>query len=1008
MPRHHELTQRMADIAQRPDIANDGEIEELAEEFAELCTDANSRLGEIRQLIGKGLRAEAVSRAQRDPDLLELAMALDFLFLTRWNELCNQTNVPLAPLLARETAGDLNEAYTALQPLEGLLSQHRLLALAKASLRDRLLVLRQISDKDPNNDAWSSDIATLEKSRVRELESDVDSAGTKKDLTEIANLHREINNTQWQVPIPENIQVKVSRLHQTLRRESLIAGFQGIVTNLKTALQKRDVGVMRSLLTTAEETAVQIQPPLQAELYSQLDAPRQAIAAAASQAEVQAQFNIALDKLRHSLQTNISKENLVTYRTVLESKIAAVDQHGLVIPESVVALARRKLKEIDSQQRRNFVFKIFAVSFTCVVLAATVTGIVVFLNASSAREAEVAKFTTLFEQGDYQNVIAAFDRLVSEGSPYADNQEILKLQNEAHTRFSAAELIKARLKTLVESLEMNGVEVFSSADVEEARGLADQLQDLDMIVRLDKFELDVEDFRNRSAQARQKAYADQYRGISLAVDELALKDTLLTKEKLDKVQGELELLQEQYLDIANKSLIQTRLGQIVDLRTRMKTDINFLNLKNELRVSSGIASQYSSALRNLQKFLLTNPLDAQMKNDIEFVLLEANYWTGVVAWGQFYSVQFQPDLITKSPLKLAAEQAKVAYEKGMSLVQMYPEFETKSEFLDRKDVLTAITQRPQADIVMLRADLRRAIGSTQAVLIANKDMQKVTYNLQNLLAWEGFSAKEVGDKIVFKAFKNRDYELMEFGHRERDIVYYGSSPNRMLQQEIFNILDALNGATKSWEETFLDALDMLFDARIATFPNQFKANLGGKHQIPLPAIQRLFIARSLLSLATEHSVVLREEFTDALRALETADVDNGIDFVAPTTDQSRLTNRNADETLRALQEKLDQSRPQVLRQLGEFSNTPKSAPLWVGWMDVREGGYTVRFSEGKPNSGAMFTVISDGADTSKAIIIELGNANGGVLQIPGNSVGSNFRHRFGRPVFTYAVPKTKE
>jgi hypothetical protein len=1008
MPRYHDLTQRMTDIAQRPDIANDGEIEELAEEFAELCTDANSRLGEIRQLLGKGLRAEAVSRAQRDPDLLELVMALDFLFLARWNELCNQVNVPLAALLARETAGDLNEAYTAQQPLEGLLSQHRLLALAKASLRDRLLVLREISDKDPNNDAWSKDIVTLEKSRVRELESDVESAGDKKDLTEIASLHREINITQWQVPIPENVQAKVSRLHQVLRRQSLIAEFEAIVTNLNIALQKGDVDAMRQLLTAGEQTAVQIQPPLQAELYAKLEGPRQAIAAAASQAEVQAQFDIALDKLRHSLQTNISKSNLVTYRTILESKIAAAEQYGLVIPAAVVVQARRKLKEIDSQQRRDFVFKIFAVSFTCVVLAATVTGIVLFLNSSSAREAEVAKFTTLFEQGDYQNIIAAFDRLVSEGSPYADNQEILKIQNEAHTRFSAAELIKARLKTLVESLEMNGVEVFSSADVEEARGLADPVQDLDMIVRLDKFELDVEDFRNRSAQARQEAYADQYRGISLAVDELALKDTLLTKEKLDKVQGELELLREQYLNIANKSLIQTRLGQINELRTRMKTDINFINLKNELTVSSGIASQYSNALRNLQKFLLTNPLDAQMKNDIEFVLLEANYWTGVVAWGQFYSVQFQPDLITKSPLKLAAEQAKVAIEKGTSLVQMYPEFKTKSEFLDRKDALLLIAQRPTADIVMLRAELRRIIGSTPAVLIANKEGQKVTYNLQDLLPWAAFSAKNIGGKIIFKSFKNRDYELGEYGHREIDIVYYGSSPNRILQEEIFSLLDTLNGNVKSWEEIFLDALDVLFDISKTTFPNQFKGLLGVKHQIPLPAIQRLFICRTLLSLANEHSVVLSEEFTGALRALETADVDNGIDFVAPTTDQSRLTNRNADETLRALQEKLDQSRPQVLRQLGEFSNTPKSAPLWVGWMDVREGGYTVRFSEGKPNSGAMFTVISDGADTSKAIIIELGNANGGVLQIPENSVGSNFRHRFGRPVFTYAVPKTKE
>ena len=163
----------------------------------------------------------------------------------------------------------------------------------------------------------------------------------------------------------------------------------------------------------------------------------------------------------------------------------------------------------------------------------------------------------------------------------------------------------------------------------------------------------------------------------------------------------------------------------------------------------------------------------------------------------------------------------------------------------------------------------------------------------------------------------------------------------------------------------------------------------------------------MLNIANEYSIALSEEFGEALRALETADVDNGIDFVAPTTSQSRLSNRNADEALKAFKETLDQVRPQVLSQLDEFSNTPKSAVDWVGWIDVRDEGYTVRFLDGKPNSGAMFTVIRNGLDTSQAKIIELGNANGGVLQIPKNSIGSNIKHRFGRPVFTYKKPTPK-
>ena len=1009
MARHHELVQRLTEIAQRPAISTDEEIKELAEEYAELCSAANKSLGEVRLLLAQGLRVEAVTRARdQDPDLLDLVMVLDFLYVRPWNELCRQKMVPLSPILALETAAALNEAYTAQQPLEGLLTQHRLLALAKASLRDRLLVLRQISDKDPNNDAWTRDIAALEKSRVRELDSDVEAAGAKNDLTEIANLHREINNTQWQISVPEHVQAKVSTLHRALRRLSLLAGFEVLVNNLDIAHQGNDLDAMRQLLTLAEETAVQIEPPVDAELYSQLEGPRQVLAAAASEAEAQAQFEIAVSQLRHCLATDISGENLVSYRTVIESRKSAVEQFGFVFPETLYQLTARKLKQIDNQQRRTFVLKLFAASFTVIVLGAAVTAIIVFLNASSAREAEVAKYTTYFKQGNYEQIIESFAKLRREGSDYANDQDILKIQDEAQARFVAAKANKARLQGLFEKLEKNGFENFSIKDYEELKELAELLQDHEMLERLRKFHFELELFRSRLEQEQQNAYADRYRVVALAVEALATKGALLTSEDLDKAKGDLELLLNDYPGLANRPLIESLLRHIAEMRTQMKNMATFTNLKNELTVSCGVAAQYANALRNLYKFLQEHPLDATMKNDIEFVLLESNYWAGVVAWGQFYSVQFQPELIIKSPLKLAAEQAKASIEQGTLLAQMFPELEVKSEYLERRDMLLSITLRPQADIVGLRADLRKHIGSTQAVLIANKDTQKVTYNLQDLLPWETFSAKKVVDKIVFKGFANVENETTEYGVRERDVIYYGPAPHTTIQQEIFSVLDDLNSAGKSWEEVFLDALDVLFDDAIITFPNQFRAKIGNKQTVPLSAIQRLLISRLLLGFATEHSVALSESLTSALRELETADVDLRVDFVAPTTDQSRLQNRNAEETLKALKGKLEQSRPEVLRQLDNFSKTPKSAVVWVGWIDVRDGGYTVRFSDGKPKSGAMFTVISNGTDTSEATIIELGKANGGVLQIPKNTVGSNFKHRFGRPVFTYSVTTSED
>ena len=1009
MSRHHDLTERMADIAQRPDTATDGEIEELSEEFSEYCTETNSRLREIRQLLGKGRRAEAVTRAQRDPDLLELVMALDFLYLTRWNELCLRHNVPLAPLLSLETAGALNEAYTAQQPLEGLLRQHRLLALAKGSLRDRLLVLRQISEKDTNVQFWKEDIATLEKSRVLELESDVDAAGAKKDLTAIANLHREINNTQWLVTIPEVIETKVSNMHRVLRRQSLVAGFEIIVTNLNVAYEKGNLGEMKKLLATAEDTAVQIQPPVESELYSQLDAPRQAIMDAASQDEIKGQFDIAIDKLRQALRTNISKENLVTYRTSLESKISAAEQYGLVIPEAIVVQARRKLKEIESQQKRDFVFKILAVSFTCVVLAAGVAGIVIFLNASSARQAQVDKFATLYAQKDYQRIIVEYDKLQNEGSSYADDLEILKMQEEARTRLVATQGKTLRLKGLVESLETNGVKVYSQADVDEARALAEELEDLDMIARLDKFQLERDQYLNMSAQETQEAYEEEYRRITIEIDKLSLEGALITNDKLNEVKGDLELLQDDYPDNANDKLLESRLSQIADLRTQMKTNMDFDGFKKELAVASGNATQYADALRNLEKFLLDNPAEnAEMKNDIEFVLLESNYWTGVVDWAQFFSVQFQPGLIIKSPLKLAAEQARTAIDQGTKLQQMYPEFEEyKSAYLDRKDMLISITERPQADIVGLLSDIRTYIGDTEAVLIATEANQKVTYNLQDLTTWAVTSAKKQGGKYVITHFTNIDNDTDESGFLERDLNYYGPAPHPIIKKKLTSVLDTLNGSGKSWEVIFMDAIDALFDDEIVTFQNQLPDKKEIKQVVSLSGTQRLMICRELLDMANMGSEILDEEVAKANEALQLADVEL-LDFVAPTGSAERLQNKKASDALDELKGKLDQSRPTVLRKLEEFSNTTKKGVIWVGWIDLRDGGYTVRFSEGKPKSGPMFTVISNGTDRTDAKIIELGNANGGVLQIPENTAGSNFKHRFGRPVFTYTETTTKE
>src|SRR5436190_1431317 len=80
----------------------------------------------------------------------------------------------LPPAFRFDIAAALNHEYVLAAPLEGLLKQHRLLALARASLAERLAILREIARRDLANPVWNQDIATFEKVRAGQLRADVE------------------------------------------------------------------------------------------------------------------------------------------------------------------------------------------------------------------------------------------------------------------------------------------------------------------------------------------------------------------------------------------------------------------------------------------------------------------------------------------------------------------------------------------------------------------------------------------------------------------------------------------------------------------------------------------------------------------------------------------------------------------------------------------------------------------------------------------------------------------
>ncbi len=186
------------------------EMEPLAMEYAVEVERVNQRLMECSMLLRRGLRSEAIQKANMRPNVLEWAARLDFPEIDEWVEILKFFELPVPKQLNRLMVQQLHEAIVEEQPLEQLLKQHRRLAIAKAPLAWRLRVLRQIAQVDSLNPVWNEDLETWEKARLAEIPSELQTAKAAADFHACSQLAAELTRFNWIVSLPEPL-VEASR-----------------------------------------------------------------------------------------------------------------------------------------------------------------------------------------------------------------------------------------------------------------------------------------------------------------------------------------------------------------------------------------------------------------------------------------------------------------------------------------------------------------------------------------------------------------------------------------------------------------------------------------------------------------------------------------------------------------------------------------------------------------------------------------------------------------------------
>jgi hypothetical protein len=235
------LVREVQDLLINPFGVDESELMDVAGRHEDFVNEASNWMMAVDKLLQKGLRTEAIELAERDPNLNEVIVALDFPEFDAWNELLLKHDMQPISELPEGVAADLNDAYGLSSSLERLMQKHRSAALARAPISARLQILRLLENKDAENPAWPEDIKGFEKARLAEVRSQLDEAIRQADLTALTAIDRELQDPAWRSAVPPELKRRATDGCAALRRDNALQEMQDAAYRLSDAFADFDL-----------------------------------------------------------------------------------------------------------------------------------------------------------------------------------------------------------------------------------------------------------------------------------------------------------------------------------------------------------------------------------------------------------------------------------------------------------------------------------------------------------------------------------------------------------------------------------------------------------------------------------------------------------------------------------------------------------------------------------------------------------------------------------------------
>lgn len=916
-----------------PESADADLLRDAAAEYAEACEEANARLREVALLLRKGLRGEAIQEAEREPNLLDWVALLDFPELPNWRGLLQNWGMAAPPTLAMETAADLNEAYAEEEPLQPLLKNHRLLALARAPLAGRIVTLRRIRKLDPNNPAWFADLQELEKARLKQLAAEAERAVKQDDPPALRAAQKELNADGWLLPVPNDLRERVQRawqeaesrraaLKQQAAARAARAELEKIEPQLNDAYAEFDVEAGRAArgqwqscaevagLLPNDELAERAAPALEwLEEQDQLERARQRHAA-------------ALDALERGLEENASGEQL-------ERLHHAAARHEEGVPPVLLTRYRERMAAFELTGRRKF--RLLLVGLVCgLLLVAGGVAVVVRYGRHRAQVASSAQtLQSLVHEARLEEASQFYDELKADSPSVAAAAEVQKQKGLLDGALRDEQQRRAAFEQAMTRAEEAGPETPDRAALDLARERAET--DAEQ-ARLARFESQVASARRRRQKELDEAFLTRLKSFRARVARLesgAATPEELSDAALTQLLGEVRSL------IDGNGLVSRSIhAQAKPLALRVETIRDHLRTR---RMQAGGLAKITDAVGNPAQFRNALRAFAQEYPEaaVSAALLEtadeAPLWEGMAAWNDFLA-----DPRWRTLRALAPQDAKTLLARGQALLDQHGAPPPAEYFRARVDYLESLAGRDPAAQQRLLAQLTNLfkdplVGGVW--MIENKEGER--YYLS-----EAPSLDANPDKLnVVTYLAGFDLSTKRTGIRASEVEYQGLSPQSKLAAQAREALAGLR--PNDWERAFYGVAREMYA------------------EDQLEPVLKLILLQKVLSVGSEGSRIFAEAFAGHVAHLKSEEIDFSAPWMLPGDEKADKARARARALLAALPS-LEPAGRQAALALQEATAPPEKTYRWIGWLSrAEEGAWQCRRPRNDAAAGELAVVVRE-------------------------------------------------